>query len=148
MGKGGGQTEKGGGQIGSGRCQTRGGECVPDGGRVVTRMITDGRTMAAGSSVTYTHCSVRYEVTWGKTLAFAPTGSIHAMDAKGLHKGSSNIPFSLPSSPWPREATVCMVHFVVRGVLFWSYLSFLYRSSFSLLSLLKTILRSLLLILQ
>jgi hypothetical protein len=35
------------------------------------------------------------------------------MDAKGLYKGSSNIPFSLPSSPWPREATVCLVHFVV-----------------------------------
>jgi hypothetical protein len=44
------------------------------------------------------------------------------MDAKGLYKGSSNIPFSLPSSPWPREATVCLVHFVVwaaiRGVFF------------------------------
>jgi hypothetical protein len=37
--------------------------------RVVTRMITDGRTddrtMAAGPPVTWTHCSVRYEVTWG-----------------------------------------------------------------------------------
>jgi hypothetical protein len=81
--------------------------------RVVTRTITDGRTdgrtMAAGSSVTWTHCSVRYEVTRGKTLLSARmrlcirasmsaserTGSVHAMDAKGLHKGSSNIPFSL-----------------------------------------------------
>jgi hypothetical protein len=30
-----------------------------------------------------------------------------------LHKGSSNIPFSLPSLPWPGEATVHSVHFVV-----------------------------------
>jgi hypothetical protein len=39
-----------------------------------------------------------------------------------LHKGSSNIPFSLPSLPWPGEATVFLVHFVVqaaiRGFLF------------------------------
>jgi hypothetical protein len=87
------------------------------GGRVVTRMITDrrtdGRTMAVGASVTWMHCSVRYEVTWGKTLPSARTSSVLAMDAKGLHKGSSNIPFSLPLSPWPREATVCLVHFVV-----------------------------------
>jgi hypothetical protein len=34
---------------------------------------TDGRTMAAGSSVTWTHCSVRYEVTWDKTLSSART---------------------------------------------------------------------------
>jgi hypothetical protein len=34
-------------------------------------------------------------------------------DLERLHKGSSNIPFSLPSSPWPKEATVCLVHFVV-----------------------------------
>jgi hypothetical protein len=88
---------------------------------------TDGRTMAAGASVTWTHCSIFYEVTWGKTLpsarkrtciradasASTRTGNVHAMDAKGLHKGSSNIPFSLPSSPWPRQATVCLVHFVV-----------------------------------
>jgi hypothetical protein len=47
-----------------------------------------------------------------------------AMDAKGLHKGSSNIPFSLPSSPWPREATVCLVHFVVWAAIggsFWGH---------------------------
>jgi hypothetical protein len=51
-----------------------------------------------------------------KTLASVWTGRVHAIDAKGLerlHKGSSNIPFSLPSLPWPREATVCLVHFVV-----------------------------------
>jgi hypothetical protein len=45
--------------------------------RIVTQTIkderTDGRTMAAGSSVTWTHCSVRYEVTWDKTLASAWT---------------------------------------------------------------------------
>jgi hypothetical protein len=34
-------------------------------------------------------------------------------DLERLHKGSSNIPFSLPSSPWPREATVYLVHFMV-----------------------------------
>jgi hypothetical protein len=72
--------------------------------------------MAVGASMTWTHCSVRYEVTWGKTLASARTGSVHAMDAKGLHKGSSNIPFSLPSSPWPREVVVYLVHFVVWAV--------------------------------
>jgi hypothetical protein len=36
--------------------------------RIVTQTIADGRTdartMAAGSFVTWTHCSVRYEVTW------------------------------------------------------------------------------------
>jgi hypothetical protein len=88
----------------------------------------------------------------GHPHASARTGSVHAMDVKGLHKGSLNIPFSLPSSPWPREATVCLVHFVVwaaiGGSFFWSYLSLFCRSSFSLLSLLKTISRSLLLRLQ
>jgi hypothetical protein len=34
-------------------------------------------------------------------------------DLERLHKGSSNIPFSLPSLSWPRKATVCLVHFVV-----------------------------------
>jgi hypothetical protein len=34
-------------------------------------------------------------------------------DLERVHKGSSNIPFSHPSSPWPREAMVCLVHFVV-----------------------------------
>jgi hypothetical protein len=29
---------------------------------------TNGRTMAAGASVTWTHCSVLFEVTWGKTV--------------------------------------------------------------------------------
>jgi hypothetical protein len=36
---------------------------------VVTRTFSDGltddRTMAAGASVTWTHCSVLFEVTWG-----------------------------------------------------------------------------------
>jgi hypothetical protein len=77
--------------------------------------------MAVGASVTWTHCSVLFEVTWGKIVRVRADAHmrlcgrtrVHAMDAKGLHKGSSNIPFSLPSSPWPREATVCLVHFVV-----------------------------------
>jgi hypothetical protein len=38
---------------------------------VVTRTFSDGRTddrtMAAGASVTWTHYSVLFEVTWGKT---------------------------------------------------------------------------------
>jgi hypothetical protein len=34
---------------------------------------TDDRTMAAGASVTWTHCSVLFEVTWGKTAASART---------------------------------------------------------------------------
>jgi hypothetical protein len=38
-------------------------------------------------------------------------------DLEGLHKGFSNIPFSLPSSPWPGEAMVCLVHFVVWAVI-------------------------------
>jgi hypothetical protein len=69
--------------------------------------------MAAGASVTWTHYSVLFEVTWGKTAASVRTGSVQAMDAKGLYKGSSNFPFSLPSSPWPTEATVCLVILVV-----------------------------------
>jgi hypothetical protein len=73
--------------------------------------------MAAGASVTRTHCSIHFEVTWDKTVR------VRAMDAKGLHKGSSNIPFSLPSSPWPREATVCLVHFVVWAAIERSFLA-------------------------
>jgi hypothetical protein len=54
--------------------------------RVVTRTITDGRTdgrmdgrtMAAGASVTWTHYSVLFEVTWDKTLASARMlGCVH-----------------------------------------------------------------------
>jgi hypothetical protein len=108
--------------------------------------------MAARASVTWTHCSVRYEVTWDKTLVSARTSSVHAMDAKGLHKGSSNIPFSLALSPWPREAMVCLVHFVVWAAIGGSFFGHTCRCSvdqvFSLLSLLKTISRSLLLRLQ
>jgi hypothetical protein len=100
--------------------------------RVVTRTITDGRTdgwtMAARSSVTWTHCSVRYEVTWDKTHASARTGNVHTMDAKGLHKGSSNIPFLLLSSPWPGEATVCSVHFVVWAAIGGSFFGHTCRS--------------------
>jgi hypothetical protein len=97
--------------------------------RVVTRTFsdgrTDGRTMAMGASVTWTHCSVLFEVTWGKTRTSARTGSVPAMDAKGLYKGSSNI----PSSPWPREATVCLVHFVVWAAIGGSFLGHTCRCS-------------------
>jgi hypothetical protein len=79
--------------------------------------------MAAGASVTWTHYSVRFEVTCCKTVR------VRAMDAKGLHKGSSNIPFSLPSSPWPREATVCLVHFVVWAAIGGSFLGHTCRCS-------------------
>jgi hypothetical protein len=45
--------------------------------RVVTRTFSDGRTddrtMAARASVTWTHCSVLFEVTWGKTARSART---------------------------------------------------------------------------
>jgi hypothetical protein len=34
---------------------------------------TDDRTMPAGASVTWTHCSVLFGVTWGKTAASART---------------------------------------------------------------------------
>jgi hypothetical protein len=95
---------------------------------------------------------VKHSCPRGRAHASVQTGSVHAMDAKGLHKGSSNIPFSLSSSPWPREATVYLVHFVVWAAIRGSFFGHTYRSCanqfFSLLSLLKTILRSLLLILQ
>ena len=35
------------------------------------------------------------------------------MNLERLHKWSSNIPFSFLSLPWPREATICLVYFVV-----------------------------------
>jgi hypothetical protein len=38
-----------------------------------TNRRTDDRTMAAGASVTCTHCSVLFEVTWAKTAASART---------------------------------------------------------------------------
>jgi hypothetical protein len=87
--------------------------------------------------VTWTHCSVLFEVTWGKTVRvradapMRPRGRecVRAMDAKGLHKGSSNIPFSLPSSPWPREAIVCLVHFVVWAAIGGSFLGHTCRCS-------------------
>jgi hypothetical protein len=42
-------------------------------GRFRTDGRTDDRTMATGASVTWTHCSVLFEVTWGKTAASART---------------------------------------------------------------------------
>jgi hypothetical protein len=61
--------------------------------------------------------------------ASARTGSVQAMDAKGLYKGSSNILFSLPSSPRPREATVYLVHFVVWAAIGGSFLGHTCRCS-------------------
>jgi hypothetical protein len=80
--------------------------------------------MAAGSSVTWTHYSVHHKVTSGinrrvradaplRPRGWAVSTPWMPRDLERLHKGSSNIPFSLPSSPWPGEATVCLVHFVV-----------------------------------
>jgi hypothetical protein len=43
-------------------------------------------------------------------------------DLERLHKGSSNIPFSLPSLLWPGEAMVYLVHFVVWAVIGGSFL--------------------------
>jgi hypothetical protein len=37
---------------------------------------TDGRTMAAGASVTWMHCSVLFEVTWGKTRCVRADGTM------------------------------------------------------------------------
>jgi hypothetical protein len=54
---------------------------------------------------------------------------VRAMDAKGLHKGSSNILFLLTSSPWPIEATVCLVHFVVWAAIGGSFLGHTCRCS-------------------
>jgi hypothetical protein len=75
------------------------------GARVVMRTIsdgwtdrrTDGRTMAAGASVTWTHCSILFEVTWDKTLASARTWCDRAdMDVRAdafLHpRGRTSLP--------------------------------------------------------
>jgi hypothetical protein len=73
------------------------------------------------------------------------------MDAKGLYKGFRVIPFSLPLSPWPREATVCLVHFVVWAAIGGSFLGHTCRCSADpvfIYSASKTISRLLLLRLQ
>jgi hypothetical protein len=47
---------------------------------------TDDRTMAVGASVTWTHCSVLFEVTWGKTAASARThGRVRAFGQRPGH---------------------------------------------------------------
>jgi hypothetical protein len=86
--------------------------------------------MAVGSSLTWTHCNVRYKVISGVNRRIHADATASARtevrpceraasmpwmprDLERLHKGSSNILFSLPSSPWPGEATLCLVHFVV-----------------------------------
>jgi hypothetical protein len=43
---------------------------------------TDDRTMAAGASVTWTHCSVFFEVTWGKTRCVRADTSASARTLK------------------------------------------------------------------
>jgi hypothetical protein len=87
--------------------------------------------------------------------ASAWTGSVHAMDAKGFGETTKGVlKHSILTSFIALAWRSYGVFGALRGlgcdreVLFWSYLSFLCRSSFSLLSLLKTISRSLLLRLQ
>jgi hypothetical protein len=72
---------------------------------VVTRTFSDGRTdgrsddrtMAAGASVTWTHCSVLFEVTWNKTRRVRADMSVHA-DASPSPLPPSPL---LPSPPLP-----------------------------------------------
>jgi hypothetical protein len=81
----------------------------------------------------------------------ARIGSVRAMELERLHKGSSNLPFSLPSSPWPGEATMYLVHFVVWAAIggsFFFILVVIMQIIFSPLSLQKTISRLLQLRLQ
>jgi hypothetical protein len=49
-------------------------------------------------------------------------------DLERLHKGSSNIPFSLPSLPWPGEATMCLVYFVLWATIGGSFFGHICRS--------------------
>jgi hypothetical protein len=125
--------------------------------RVVTRTITDewtvrrwprgrpwlGRTVASF-----------LKLPGGKTLASARmrTGSVQAM-ARDYFRGPQTFhSHFLHRLCLEKLGLVCLVHFVVwaaiGGSFYWSYLSLFCRSGFSLLSLLKTISRSLLLRLQ
>jgi hypothetical protein len=101
------------------------------GGMVVMRTFSDGRTDGRtigrwpwGHPKLGRTVASFLKLPGGKTPASARTrtGNVQAMDAKGIYKGSSNIPFSLPSLPWPREATVCLVHFVVWAAIRGSFL--------------------------
>ena len=137
------------------------------------RTDEDGRTrtMAPRASVTSMHYSVCSKVTHGHVCIDASTRlyrwvvsvwmqALICIDTipllcicpsrptwilGELHKGSSNILFSLLSSPWPGKATVCIQHFLVWAVigesLFYSYLSFLCKIFFSCFGLVKIISR-------
>jgi hypothetical protein len=84
----------------------RGGHC-----RVVTRTFsdgrtdgrtdrqTDGRTMVAGASVTWKHCSVLFEITWDKTLASARTWCVRADASASARTHLPPLPLSLPPLP-------------------------------------------------
>jgi hypothetical protein len=106
-----------------GSCPSNGERSLSALPRVVTRTISDGRTdgrrMAAGASVTWTHCSVLFEVTWDKTLASMRIWCIRA-DAPQRPRGhgrprrrtslpSPPLPLSLPLSLPPSPAVLASV---------------------------------------
>jgi hypothetical protein len=68
-------------------------QCAGSGGvpnKVVTRMIederTDGWTMAAGSSVIWTHCNIRYKVTLGVNRRVRADGQHPRHGCQGIWK--------------------------------------------------------------
>jgi hypothetical protein len=70
----------------------------PVSSRIVPLTFSDGRTMATGASVTWTHWSVLFEVTWDKTLASARTHpSVRADTHMGLRLRGRT-----PTSVWTR----------------------------------------------
>jgi hypothetical protein len=75
------------------------------GGMVVTRTIMDGRTdtrtMAAGSSMTWTHCSVRYEVTWNKKARVRADAPLHPRKHRPVYADEV---ISLSPCPHPPSA--------------------------------------------
>jgi hypothetical protein len=116
-------------------------------GRFQTDGRTDGRTIGRwprGRPWLGRTVASFLKLPGGKTAASAQTRAcvradacprtrgrerVQAMDAKGLYKGFRVIPFSLPSLPWPREATVCLVHFVVWAAIGGSFLGHTCRCS-------------------
>jgi hypothetical protein len=85
-------------------------------GRFQTDGQTDGRTMAARASVTWTHCSVLFEVTWEKTrrvhadMSMRPHGRTRVCEDAPMSArkqpsvradASPSPPFSLPPLPSP-----------------------------------------------
>jgi hypothetical protein len=75
--------------------------------RVVKRTFsdgrTDGRTMAAGASVTWTHCSVIFEVTWNKIVRVRT-------DEKTRLRRRISLPSPLPPSPLLSARTLGCVY--------------------------------------